>query len=211
MVAGGSGQRFGSAKQFESLGPERVIDRSVRVAAESCDGVVAVVPEQVLGDPEGLVPGADRVIGGGATRSESSRLGVDAVPGVASVILIHDAARPLADRGVYERVINEVRSGAQAVVPVVAVTDTIRDLDGSLVDRDRLRSVQTPQGFDADVIRSSLEHRRDTTDDAAAAAASGHEVVMVDGDPINSKITTRADLAVARMMITGDVATGGQR
>lgn len=201
VVAAGSGRRFGSAKQFEALGPERVVDRSVRIAAGSCDGVVVVLPGDVLQGADGQVPLADVVVGGGATRTESSRAGVGAVPGRAGVILVHDAARPLADSGVFARVIDAVRSGAAAVVPVVEIADTIREVDGPVVDRDRLRAVQTPQGFRAAAIREALDDCADATDDAGAVEAAGYEVRMVAGDPINRKITTPADLLFARAVV----------
>lgn len=201
VVAGGSGRRFGSAKQFETLGTERVIDRSVCTAAEVCDGVVAVVPEAMLSALEEDLLSADVVVAGGSTRTESSRAGVSAVSAEASVILVHDAARPLASAEVFERVVEAVRAGAPAVVPVVDVTDTIRDADGALVDREQLRSVQTPQGFDAQVIRESLAAGVEATDDAGAAQAAGHRVHMVAGDPNNLKITTPADLLLARVLL----------
>src|SRR3954469_24480118 len=92
VVAGGWGRRFGSMKQFEPLGGERVIDRSVRTAAEACDGVVVVVPSEVLAGPQGSVPDADLVVAGGDTRAGSVRAGLAAVPAEATVVLVHDAA-----------------------------------------------------------------------------------------------------------------------
>lgn len=207
VVAAGSGRRFGEAKQFAALGPERVVDRSVRIAAGSCDGVVVVVPAEALGGPNGAVPLADFVVGGGATRTESSRAGVGVVPVGAGVILVHDAARPLASAAVFERVIEAVRRGAPAVVPVVEVADTIRDVGGSVIDRDRLRAVQTPQGFEAAVIRDALVVGGEATDDAGEVEAAGHEVRTVAGDPGNRKITTPADLLFARSVI-GDAVPG---
>jgi 2-C-methyl-D-erythritol 2,4-cyclodiphosphate synthase len=117
------------------------------------------------------------------------------------VILVHDAARPLAGAEVFERVIEAVRAGAQAVVPAVEVADTIRYVDGTVVDRERLRAVQTPQGFGAAVIRDALEAGGEATDDAGAVEAIGHKVQLVSGDPDNRKITTPADLLFARTVI----------
>ncbi len=201
VVAGGAGRRFGSAKQFAVLGDERVVDRSARIAAGACDGVVVVLPAGVSA-ADAVVAHADLVVEGRSTRTGSARAGVAAVPARADVVLVHDAARPLAAPWLYRRVIDAVRGGAVAVVPVVEVTDTIRAVEGTVVDRDRLRSVQTPQGFDAAVIRSALRTGVDATDDAGAVEAAGYPVRMVEGDPDNRKITTPADLEFARAVIS---------
>ena len=205
LVAAGSGSRFGGAKQFATLGGRTVLERAVSVAADCCDGVVVVAhPESVETARELVdvsVPGGCRVVPGGNTRSGSSRIGVEAVPDSAEVILVHDAARPLATAEVYGRVIDAVRNGADGAVPVVPVVDTIRDTDGELVDRDRLLAVQTPQGFDAQVLRSAVAGGAEATDDAALVAASGGHIVFVDGDTANRKITTPEDLAVAGALL----------
>lgn len=201
VVAAGGGRRFGAPKQFAELGDERVVDASARVASLCCDGVVAVVPSDALGTPDGIVPAADVVVSGGADRSASTRCGVAAVPRDAAVILVHDGARPLVHREVFDRVIDAVREGADAVIPVVPVTDTIRDLAGEVVDRDRLRAVQTPQGFRAEVLRKALEDPGEATDDAALVAATGCELTMVRGDPVNRKLTTPVDLLFAEAVV----------
>lgn len=200
VVAAGSGRRYGGAKQFDTVGGVRVIDRSVAVAAATCDGVVVVVAPDVVGTRDAEVPGADAVVAGGATRSGSVRNGLAAVPGDATVILIHDAARPLATEGLYRRVIAAVRSGAAAAVPVVPVVDTIRSLAGGVVDRDQLRAVQTPQGFEASAIRAAHAHGAEATDDATLVEAAGGTVALVDGEPRNLKITGPQDRAVAEAL-----------
>ena len=101
VVGGGSGQRFGAAKQYERLGDERVIDRSRRVAESVCDGVVVVVP---AADAE-----RERGVAGGETRSASVRAGLAAVPDDADIVCVHDAARPMAGAELYRRVIDAVR------------------------------------------------------------------------------------------------------
>ncbi len=200
VVAAGSGRRYGGAKQFDAIGGVRVVDRSVGVAAGNCDGVVVVVGPEVIGTPDADVPGADVVVAGGATRSASVRNGLTAVPDSVSVILIHDAARPLATEGLYRRVIAAVRSGAAAAVPVVPVIDTIRSLTGGVVDRDGLRAVQTPQGFEAWAIRAAHAAATEATDDATLVEAAGGTVVLVDGEPTNLKITGPQDRVVAEAL-----------
>lgn len=198
VVAAGSGRRFGSAKQFELVGDERVVDRSVRIAASVCDGVVVVVPRDA--GPVADIVGATAVVPGGATRSASVRSGLAAVPADAAVVLVHDAARPLASPQLFGRIIAAVRAGAGAAVPAVPVADTIRDLDGGVIDRERLRAVQTPQGFDAATLRAAHAESPEGTDDAGLVEAAGARVVLVEGEPTNLKITGPHDLAVAELL-----------
>lgn len=215
VVAAGSGRRYGGAKQFELLDGQRMVDRGVGTA-RSVGGVVAVVPRGPDGTPAEQVPGADVVVAGGDTRSASVRAGLAAVPAGAAVVLVHDAARPLADEELFARVVAAVRDGADAAVPVVPVVDTICDADGRPVDRDRLRAVQTPQGFAAAALRRAHRDRGEATDDATLVRAVGGAVVLVDGDRTNLKVTDRADLVVAAALLgdRGSVAglprAGGQ-
>ncbi len=208
-VAGGSGRRWGGAKQFELLGGERVIDRSVAVAAAACDGVVAVVPADDAGRPVTDVPGASVVVVGGTSRSASVRAGLGAVPDDATVVLVHDAARPLATRQLFDRVIGAVRAGAVAVVPAVAVVDTVRRVGGGVVDRDELRAVQTPQGFDAATLRSAHAVEPDASDDAGLVEARGGAVVLVEGDRENLKLTDPVDRIVAESLLSARARLAG--
>lgn len=195
VVAGGSGARFGRPKQYELLGDERVVDRSCRIAAGVSDGVVLVVPP---GDE-----GREGGVAGGATRSDSVRAGLAAVPPEATVICVHDAARPLATVELYRRVVAAVEAGADGAVPGVLVTDTVKvvDDDGSVVstpDRARLRAIQTPQAFRAAALRTAHAGAGEGTDDAELVERAGGRVVVVEGEPTNRKITTPDDLVWAR-------------
>ena len=206
MVGGGSGRRFGRLKQYESIGQRRVIDVSRDVAGACTDGVIVVVPAADV-EREGGVAG-------GETRSASVRAGLAAVPASADVICVHDAARPLATPDIYRRVIDAVLDGADAAVPAVAVTDTIKMIDrpiqaasdrwGDVVetpDRARLVAVQTPQAFRADRLRAAHASGTDATDDAALVEAAGGTVVVVRGDANNRKITDPDDLEWARLQV----------
>jgi 2-C-methyl-D-erythritol 4-phosphate cytidylyltransferase len=198
VVAGGTGTRFGRPKQYESIGDERVVDRSCRIAASVSDGVVLVVPEADR-DREGGVAG-------GATRSDSVRAGLAAVPADATVICVHDAARPLASPDLYSRVVAAVEAGADGAVPGLRVTDTVKlvDATGSVVstpDRALLRAVQTPQAFRAEVLRSAHAGGGEATDDAELVERAGGMVVVVDGETANRKITLPEDLEWARTMV----------
>lgn len=207
VVGGGSGQRFGRPKQYELLGEERIIDRSRRVATGASDGVVVVVPPA---DAE-----REHAVAGGASRTDSVRAGLAAVPDSAAIICVHDAARPFATNALYEAVVAAVLAGADAAVPGIAVADTIKLVDDDDVvqatpDRDRLRAVQTPQAFRAEILRAV--HRRDeqATDDAALVEREGGRVVVVDGDPNNRKITVPDDLEWARQFVAAaDADVGG--
>jgi 2-C-methyl-D-erythritol 4-phosphate cytidylyltransferase len=200
VVGGGSGQRFGSTKQYEQLGDVRVIDRSVATARAVSDGVVVVVPPD-----DARREGA---VAGGATRSESVRAGLAAVPADAAIICVHDAARPLASAELYRRAIAAVRDGADAAIPAIAVADTIKVVaDGVVVstpDRASLVAVQTPQVFRAGVLRAAHDAGGDATDDAALVEALGGVVAVVDGDVANRKITVPDDLVWARNQIIDD-------
>ena len=200
VVGGGSGRRFGASKQYELIGDVRVIDRSVAVARQASHGVVVVVP------PEDAV--REGAIAGGVTRSDSVRAGLAAVPATATIICVHDAARPLASVELYRRAIDAVCNGADAAVPGVAVSDTIKVVaDGIVVstpDRASLVAVQTPQAFRAAVLREAHETGGDATDDAALVEGLGGVVVVVDGEVPNRKITVPDDLAWARRQIADE-------
>ena len=140
-------------------------------------------------------------------------------PTTADVICVHDAARPLASADIYRRVIDAVLDGADAAIPGVAVTDTIKVLDRSVdpatdgwgcvvdtPDRSRLVAVQTPQAFRAERLRAAHRSGSEATDDAALIEAAGGTVVVVRGDTVNRKITEPDDLEWARrhLPVEGD-------
>lgn len=202
VVGGGRGERFGSPKQFERLGEQRVIDLARDTAAAVSEGVVVVVPP-VDAEREGGVPG-------GLTRSQSVRNGLHAVPEDATIICVHDAARPFADEALFHRVIAAVESGADAAVPGIPVSDTIKVVDDGVVastpDRSTLVAVQTPQAFRADRLREAHRTEAEASDDAALVERLGGRVAVVEGDPENRKITRPEDLEWARRI----AATAGR-
>ena len=197
VVAGGRGERFGEPKQYLRLGHGRVLDWALRAAREATDGVVLVVPADRADDAEPL---ASVVVAGGASRSGSVRAGLAAVPEDADVIVVHDAARPVPVPEVWQRVRAAVDAGADAAVPAVPVADTLRELGGGTVDRDRFVAVQTPQAFRAEALRGAHAAAPEGTDDASLVEAAGGRVVVVDGDPANIKITTSVDLSLAEVL-----------
>jgi 2-C-methyl-D-erythritol 4-phosphate cytidylyltransferase len=195
VVAGGSGSRIGRVKQYEQVGSLRVIDHAVEVARSVSNGVVVVVPAADATREHGVA--------GGATRSESVRAGLAAVPAEATIICVHDAVRPFASAQLFDAVIRAVSDGADAAVPGIPVTDTVKriDADSVVVDtpsRATLVAVQTPQAFRAASLRAAHRSGLDATDDAALVETSGGRVVVVPGEQSNRKITHPEDLAWAR-------------
>jgi 2-C-methyl-D-erythritol 4-phosphate cytidylyltransferase len=218
VVAGGTGRRFGGLKQFLPLAGLPVAAWSVRDARAAVDGVVLVVPGDRTPDVGTGMPvpgatgeaalGADRVVAGGATRAASVRAGLGAVPDEADVIVVHDAARPLAGAGLFAAVVDAVRAGGvDGVAPVVRVADTLKRVVGdrvvATVDRADLVAVQTPQAFVAAVLRSAHRTGGDASDDAGLLEADGRVVGTVPGDPRNLKLTRPEDLALAEALLHG--------
>jgi len=203
VVAAGGGTRFGAAKQFVRLGGATVLDRAVGVAGESCAGVVVVLPADATWD----APAGVRTTVGGATRSDSVRAGLTCVPHDAEIVVVHDAARPLATRRLFASVIAAVESGADAAVPALPLADTIKRVrDGRVVEtvpREGLVAVQTPQAFRAAALRAAHEHAGVDTDDAALVEAAGGIVVVVEGERRNFKLTLVDDLELAQTLIEG--------
>ena len=205
VVAGGTGTRFGGPKQFAELEGRPVLSWSLDAARRVCAGVVAVLPE---GDIYGSRWDADALVAGGPTRSGSVRAGLDAVPSSAEVVVVHDAARPLASAELWKAVISEVAAGSDGAIPVCALSDTIRcrsaDGTSATVDRSNLVAVQTPQAFRADVLRRAHAAGGDATDDSALVEAIGGRIALVEGAPENLKVTTKADLRIASVLSRGE-------
>jgi 2-C-methyl-D-erythritol 4-phosphate cytidylyltransferase len=199
-------------KQFALLGGRPVLQWAVAACRTCSAGVVLVVPDASNDDAHG----ADAVVTGGATRADSVRRGLAAVPSDATVVVVHDAARPLASPDLFAAVIAAVtHGGADGAVPGVAPSDTIKAVDESgrvtdTLDRTTLVAVQTPQAFRADVLRRAHDEAVagaaagasvGATDDAMLVEALGGAVQVVPGEPGNLKITDPADLgAVERLL-----------
>lgn len=201
VVAGGRGDRFGAPKQFLTAAGARLVDHAVATAGSVCDEVVVVLPADQAWDG----PAVTAAVPGGETRAASVRAGLAAVAPGAAIVVVHDAARPLASPELFELVIDAVRAGADAAVPAIEVTDTLKRIDGdrvvATVERDGLVAVQTPQAFRAEALRAAHASEAEATDDAALVEVAGGRVVVVPGDPRNLKVTTVADLAVAAALL----------
>lgn len=222
VPAAGKGVRFGRRgrrKQFRELAGTPVVLRACRTLGRdpAVDWLVLVLPPDVAEDPPPWCDGvADRVVAGGESRRASVWAGLEAAPGEADVILVHDGVRPL----VTPRLVRAVREAAEEgpVVPVVRIRDTVKEVDAegrvvATLDRDRLRRVQTPQGFPAGTLRKVHRRAREEgwegTDDASLCERAGEAVATVPGDPRNLKVTTPSDLARAEWLLGRSDATAG--
>ena len=203
--------REGPAALVDPDAGRRTLDSGLR-RSDDAGGTPSGEPPQAAGagrtpsgEPaRGVVTACGRTVivtAGGSTRSESVRAGIAEVPEEADVILVHDAARPLAGDALFADVTAAVVSGADGAVPAVPVTDTIRHAGNGPLDRSQLRAVQTPQAFRADVLRRAHASGREATDDATLVEAAGGKVLLVDGEPDNIKITTPGDLHVAEALL----------
>lgn len=206
VVASGTSTRFGSNKLEELIGDETVLHRSVRIAQESCDGVVVVTDPLSYEGPQ-----VDAVVPGGKTRSQSVRNGLAAVPAEIEIIAVHDAARPGATAQLYARGRHLIEQGHMGAVPAIELVDTIKKIDDRTmvtIDRSQLRAVQTPQIFNALTLRAAYDGNDEDTDDAALVEAQGTHVELFEGSQSNRKITTREDLIFLRTMLTKNGSQG---
>ena len=183
-----------------------MLEWSVSAAQRACEGVVVVIPAGDVGRrPLPVSRPPDAVVGGGETRSQSVRNGLAAVPDTAEIIVVHDAARPLAGPQLWADAIEAVRLGADAAICAIPVADTVKRVGGghvvATVPRADLVAVQTPQAFRAGALRNAHARGGEATDDSALVEAGGGRVVVVNGSPANIKITHPEDLLVAAALV----------
>jgi len=214
-MAAGAGERLaaGIPKAFVPLCGRLMVERAISGLRDSgvVDTIVVAVPPDRTDEATLILGGTATVVAGGAHRTESVRRALAAV-GEVEHVLVHDAARPLTPPSQISRVVDALRSGCDAVVPGLPVSDTIKAVDANGVvtatpERAGLRAVQTPQGFRADLLlrayaRADLE---EFTDDASIVECLGVRVQVVDGDPLAFKITNALDFRLAESLIGGQV------
>lgn len=211
IVAAGAGTRTGSTelKQFRWVAGKPMLLHSIHRFMERDDVamVVAVLPRAYVGDPPPWIFQADLdrllISVGGRERGESVANGLEDIPPEVRVVLVHDAARPLADAATIDRVIAEARRGNGAVA-ALPVADTLKEVDehGRIVrtvERARLWRAQTPQGFPREMIEQAYREARRggiaATDDAALCERLGLPVVVVRGSERAMKVTEESDFA----------------
>lgn len=204
IAAAGSGERFKAKvpKALIHLGDKTLLEHAIARIAPVAQQIIVTAPSGYEEQIKSIVGDDIVVVTGGATRSESVRLGLAAVDSAAEFILVHDAARSLASTNLAQSIIAALQSGEVAVIPGLAEVDTVNVIgsDGyvlSTPDRASLRTIQTPQGFRAATLREAHQQSREATDDASLVSQLGHKVKVIAGEEAALKITTPADLAIA--------------
>ena len=205
IIAGaGMGHRLGAdiPKALIQLDGISLIERAFAALSKVVEEIVITAPAGYEEQFRHIVGESAKVITGGVLRSDSVNLALNALSPSVKYVLVHDAARALASSDLAARVLQELESGAAAVIPALNVVDTIKEVDRdgyvrSTPDRAALRAVQTPQGFELSVLRRAHEASADATDDAALVEALGIKVKTIAGEARAMKITNPEDLAVA--------------
>jgi len=208
IPAAGSGQRLGAKKpkSLVKVGRRTLLNRAATNLSKVVDEIVVAAPpgfETEVAKSLSKLSVPVTVVAGGASRTESVALALAQVTPEVRYILIHDAARAFAPVALMRRVLNALKDGVEAVVPALAVSDTIKIVDEnekveSTLPRALLRAVQTPQGFSRELIerahRAAAERGLEGTDDASLVEAIGVRVLVIPGDERAHKITTASDL-----------------
>jgi len=198
VPAGGGGERLGAdrPKAFVVCAGRPLVDWSVEVLEAVCDRVVVAGPASHL--RAGWVEG-------GPSRSASVRNALDAAL-EATVVVVHDAARPLVTAGLVRECLDAL-DGVDGVIAAAPVADTVHVASPDLLiarspDRSTLWAAQTPQVFDADVLRRAYDGDRGATDEAALVVAAGGTVRLIEGPSDNIKVTTPTDLRLAEALLS---------
>jgi 2-C-methyl-D-erythritol 4-phosphate cytidylyltransferase len=210
IVAAGEGKRFGSPKQFASLGGKTVLDWCLEAfeSHEEVDEVVLVVKDEAKGKKYIQRYGkVSAVVRGGEKRQDSVLSGFQQLdPVQAEIVLVHDGVRPFIRSALISRVIQKARERG-AAIPVIPVEDTIKIVEGEDVkqtlDRERLFRVQTPQGFLYSTLKKALDKASQEgfygTDEASLVERAGERVAVVQGDVRNIKVTTPEELKMVEV------------
>lgn len=213
VLAAGGGSRFGAPKQFLDLAGRPLVRWSVEAVAPLCAGVVVALPSGASWQPPDL-PVPVRVVAGGAQRHDSVQAALAAVPADADIVVVADAAHPLAGAALVRAVVAAVRAGADGAVPGLPLAEVLADV---AADGTRVRGlarvpeppattrvlVQTPQAFDARAFRAAHATGPAAVEDSALVASAGGRIVVVPGDPANLHVTTPGELDLARRLAAG--------
>jgi 2-C-methyl-D-erythritol 4-phosphate cytidylyltransferase/2-C-methyl-D-erythritol 2,4-cyclodiphosphate synthase len=212
IIAGaGLGNRLGAKlpKALIQIDGISLVERAFASLSSVVDEIVITAPEGFADEFRKIVGDSAKVITGGVLRSDSVKLALAALSPSVEYVLVHDAARGLATSDLASRVLSELKGGEAAVIPALAVVDTIKEVDNAgyvrnTPDRNSLRAVQTPQGFSVSVLKRAHEASEDATDDAALVEAIGVKVKTIAGEVRAMKVTNPEDIAVAVALVNPD-------
>ena len=210
IIAGaGMGHRLGAEipKALIQIQGITLLERAFTSLSKVVDEIVITAPEGYEEQFKAIVGQSAEVITGGVLRSDSIRVALKALSPSVESVLIHDAARALASSALAARVLGELQSGQSAVIPVLKVIDTIKEIDRdgfvrATPDRSSLVAAQTPQGFNRQVLERAHSASDDATDDAALVEAIGIKVKTIDGEASAFKITTKEDIGQALLLLS---------
>ena len=210
IIAGaGMGHRLGAQipKALIQIQGITLLERAFISLSKVVDEIIITAPEGYEEQFKAIVGQSAEVITGGVLRSDSIRVALKALSPSVESVLIHDAARALASSALATRVLSDVQSGQSAVIPVLKVIDTIKEIDRdgfvrATPDRSSLVAAQTPQGFNRQVLERAHSASDDATDDAALVEAIGVKVKTIEGEASAFKITTKEDIGQALLLLS---------
>jgi 2-C-methyl-D-erythritol 4-phosphate cytidylyltransferase/2-C-methyl-D-erythritol 2,4-cyclodiphosphate synthase len=210
IIAGaGMGHRLGAEipKALIQIQGITLLERAFISLSKVVDEIVITAPAGYEEQFKAIVGQSAEVVTGGVLRSDSIRVALKALSPSVESVLIHDAARALASSALAARVLDELRSGQSAVIPVLKVIDTIKEIDRdgfvrATPDRSSLVAAQTPQGFNRQVLERAHSASDDATDDAALVEAIGVKVKTIEGEVSAFKITTKEDIGQALLLLS---------
>lgn len=196
VAAAGLGQRLGlGPKAFVQIGGRTLLELAVTAFGDQVDELIVAVPEEHLERARRLLPDA-LLVAGGVDRQSTVRAML--AGSTSEVVVVHDVARPFLPPEVLSRVVAAAYRAGAATAALSPVDTVVVAADGEAVQREKLKLVQTPQGFYRtllqDAHRSAAEAGFGGTDDAALVRRLGRSVELVEGSPLLSKLTTPADL-----------------
>ena len=219
IPAAGSGERFGAPipKALVQLNGRTLIEHALLNLGPVATQIIVAAPAGYEDKFREILGEAVIVVTGGSTRTKSVKIALESISSEIEYVLVHDAARPLASAELGQRVVEALAAGDVAVIPALSVTDTIKEVDASnyvvsTPNRERLRAVQTPQGFARETLVKAHMQNIEATDDGALVEAMRGKVKLIEGEGRALKITNPEDLATALKYLipnrTSDIRAG---
>jgi len=219
IPAAGSGERFGASipKALVQLNGRTLIEHAILNLGPIATQIIVAAPAGYEDEFRKILGDAVTVVTGGSTRTKSVKIALESIAEDIEYVLVHDAARPLASGELGRSIVEALATGEVAVIPALSVADTIKEVDAgnyvvSTPNRERLRAVQTPQGFARETLIKAHMQNIEATDDGALVEAMRGKVKLIEGENRALKITNPEDLASALKYLipnqTSDIRTG---